>query len=562
MDPDVRQGAAPGRPGASPASGRSLWGHVLRRCALLPLIVLAPLAAVAPRGDHRFNVYWHGGMFRDDPLRIVSHTVATGETYLRLGNFRPLGRMVEKSLDLLAFGAAQLLHLPATVTLRLVTMGAAMLVTVAVVLFAESVLTRGRLFVTPPSTVALLLPYAVAAGLVAAGRNSATTLFGGLYLTTAALVLLVAVAACRLERLRWWHTVLGVSAGGALAVFNEPAYFAVPLATVAVLARGRFVLGQGPRQLLRSAGVRLTALFWAGFLPVFAVVRWVIRGYCADGGCYHGSDLAVDGRGLLVLPARMLAWLPPAQWRAAAGEAPGAWLRGALPVAALLVLALLAVRTFRRLRAAPAPAGRPLVGLALAALALLAFGALPAALSVEVHTNLSGPALWTEGWRDSATTGPAGMLLAVVLFLLALSAGRSARRLAGRSAGRSMRRSAGRSAGRSGGRSAGRSGGRSDGRPAGLVLVVLVCCAAGSVAANKAYADESAGWSTSQLDNRIALAVGAFERGRPGNARRCELLAEALRNNAAKPFQQERYTDSLNMAARAIAGVRFCEAIR
>ncbi|MFC7534248.1 hypothetical protein [Actinoplanes sp. GCM10030250] len=518
----VRRGSAPGQSEETPAPGRSLWGHVLRRCVLMPLIVLVPLAAVAPRGDHRFNIYWHGGMFRDDPLRIVSHTIATGETYLRLGNFRPLGRMVEKALDLLAFLGMQQLHLPAGIALRLVTIGAAILLTFTVVLFAESVLTRGRLFGTPPSVVALLLPYAVGAGLIAAGRNSTTTLFGGLYLTTAALVLLVAVAACRLERLRWWHAVLGLSAGGALAVFNEPAYFAVPLATVTVLVRARFVLGQSPRQMLRAPGVRLTGLLWAGFLPVFAAVRWIIQGYCADGSCYHGSDLAVGDRGLLVLPARMLAWLPPAQWRAATGEAPGAWLWGPLPLAAFLLMAVLVVRTMKKVPASTRPTTRPLAGLALAALALLVFGALPAALSVEVNTNLAGVGLWTEGWRDSATTAPAGMLLAVTLFLLVTRARR---------------------------------------RAAGLALAALVLCAAGSVAANRNYADQSAGWSTSQLDNRIALAMASFERGEAGDARRCALLAEALRNNDSRPFQQQRYTDSLDMAARTIAGVPFCRVI-
>ncbi|MBG0562058.1 hypothetical protein [Actinoplanes aureus] len=522
QQPDIVPGLRRGVSAESPPAGRRLWGHVLRRCVLVPLIVLVPLTAVAARGDHRFNLYWHGGMFRDDPWRIVSHTVASGETYLRLGNFRPLGRMAEKSLDLVAFAGSQLLHLPVNITLRLVTIGAAILLTGSAVLFAESVLTRGRLFAAPPTTVALLLPYGIAAGLVGAGRNSTTTLFGGLYLSTAALVLLVAVAACRLDRLRWWHAVLALSGGGALAIFNEPAYFAVPLATVAALLRGRFVLGQDLRGLLGSAGVRLCALLWAGFLPVFAVVRWIIRGYCADGGCYHGSDLVIDGRGLLVLPARMLAWLPPAQWEAATQKA-GSWAWAVLPVTALLLLTVLAVRTRKLLPSATRPPTRPLAGLALAALALLLFGALPAALSVEVHTNLTGRALWTEGWRDSATTAPAGMLLLVVLAVLVTRAGR---------------------------------------RSAGLVLAGLVLCATGSAAANHAYAGQSAGWQSSQLDNRIALAMSAFERGPAGDVRRCALLAEVLRVNTGKPFQQQRYTDSLDVAARTIAGVPFCEVVR
>ncbi|WP_229069423.1 hypothetical protein [Actinoplanes sp. DH11] len=540
----ARQDTAPPLPDGAQPPGRRLWGHVLRRCLLVPLVVFVPLLAAAPRGDHRFNIYWHGGMFRDDPLRIISHTVATGETYLRLGNFRPLGRMLEKALDTLVLLGAEQLHLSPAITLRLVSLGAAMVLTLAVVLFAESVLTRGRLFASPPSVVALLLPYAVAAGFVAAGRNSTTTLFGGLYLSTAALVLSVAAAACRLERMRWWHGVLAVTAGGALAIFNEPAYFAVPLATAAVLLRGRFVLGQSFRETLTSAGARFAALLWAGFLPVFAGIRRIIQGYCADGGCYHGSDIAVDARALVVLPARMLAWLPPAQWQAATERTGGTWAWGVLPVVTLVVLVVLAARTRKLSAWAARPGTGPLAGLAAAAAILLVFGAMPAALSVEVHTYYTGRALLEQGWRDSATTAPAGMLLAVVLLVL-LSRARPVPSSRVRPVPSGDARP---------GLSSG--GGR---HATGLILGVLVLCATGSAAANRAYADVAAGWQSAQLDNRIALAIGAFEPGEAGNVRRCGLLAEALRSTEDRPLHQKRYTDSLDAAAQALAGVPFCQ---
>lgn len=493
-----------------------LWGHVARRCVLVPAIVLTPLLAVAPSRDHRFNVYWHGGLFRDDPSGIVSHTIASGDAYLRLGNFRPLGRMLEKSLDLLAFTGMQQLGLPATVMLRAVSILAAIGLTLAVVVFAESVLNRGRLIGGTPSTVAMLLPFAVGAGFVAAGQDSTTILFGGLYFSTAAIVLLVAAAACRLDRLRWWNGVLAVTAGAALAVFNEPAYFAVPLATAAVLIRGRFVLGIGPSRLLTSPGMRFAALLWAGFLPVFGTVRWIIRGFCADGGCYQGSDLVVDAKSVLLLPARMTAWLPPLQWRAATGTTDGAWLRGVVPVVAFLLIAALAVRTAGALKGAARPDRRALTGLAAVALVVLACGALLATLSVAVRAAMSGAELWEQGWRDSALTVPGGMLLAVALLLLT---GRRA--------------------------------------PA-VILAALVLCGAVSATANRAYADATATLKTAQLDNRIAAAMGGFERTRAGNTRRCALLDEALQTNQHKPFLQNRYTDSLDLAARTMAGVPFC----
>jgi hypothetical protein len=367
----------------------------------------------------------------------------------------------------------------------------------------------------------LLLPYAVAAGLVAAGRDGPMLLFGGLYLSTAALVLLVAAAACRLRRFRWWHAALAVPAGSALAAFNELAYLSVPLATAAVLLHGRLVLGLRARALLTSAGTRFAALLWLGFLPVFGTVRWLIHGYCAEGGCYQGSDLVLDDRVPTLLPIRMAAWLPPLQWQAATGAATGPWLRGALPVAVLIVLALLAVRSFRLLRVTARP--MPRCGLALAGIAgvTLLLGALPAALSVAVRAAYPASALWQLGWRDSAITVPAGMLLIVTLGLAATRAGRPG---------------------------------------AGLVLAGLTLCATVSATANRAYADADARVLTPpvHLDNRIAQAMAAFEPGPAGNERRCALLDEALRANARNAFLQRRYATALDVGARALAGVPFC----
>ena len=52
-----------------------LWRRVLLRAVLVPLVVLAPLVALAPTADHRFNIYYFGGLYRDHPLRIVPDTL-------------------------------------------------------------------------------------------------------------------------------------------------------------------------------------------------------------------------------------------------------------------------------------------------------------------------------------------------------------------------------------------------------------------------------------------------------------------------------------------------------
>src|SRR4051812_6339817 len=249
----------------------SLWWRALLRAALVPLVVLAPLVALAPTADHRFNIYWHGGLFRDAPPRIVPHTLDSLGGYLRAGNFRPLGRMLEKLLDLVAYTLGDLTGLPINVTLRLVTAAAAVLLGIAALVLAESVVAGGPLLRRAPSTLAAVVPFAVGAGLVAAGRSSPVILFGGLYLTSAALVLAVAAAICRIgpdARVRFWWWLPLVAGGAALAAFNELAYLALPLATAAVAARRRWVLDRPFRGVLRSAPARVLGLLWLGFLPV------------------------------------------------------------------------------------------------------------------------------------------------------------------------------------------------------------------------------------------------------------------------------------------------------
>src|SRR5690349_12954985 len=143
---------------ARPPIGPS-WRRALLRAALAPLVVLAPIVALAPTADHKYNVYWHGGLFRDDPLRIVPDTLDSLPSYLRNGNFRPLGRMLEKLVDLTAYALGEV-GVPANIGLRAVSIAAAMLLGVATLVLAESVATGGRLFRAEPSTVAAVAPFA------------------------------------------------------------------------------------------------------------------------------------------------------------------------------------------------------------------------------------------------------------------------------------------------------------------------------------------------------------------------------------------------------------------
>ncbi|GID25750.1 hypothetical protein [Paractinoplanes brasiliensis] len=498
----------------------ALWRRALLRAVLVPLPVLAPLVALAPSRDHRFNLYWHGGLFRDDPLRIVPHTLDSLPGYLRLGNFRLFGRMLEKALDTAAYALSEVLGLPVNVGFRLVSFLSALLLCVVAVLLAESVVARGELFRRPPSTVAAVVPFGVAAGFVASGGSSPIVLFGGLYLASAALVLGVAAGLCRIDPgrpLRWWWMPLLMLGGAALAAFNEIAALALPLATLAVLLRGWLVLGLSPGRLFTAAPARALSLLWLGFLPIFLAVRVVIQRYCSTGDCYKGSDVRLTADSFQAFPVRAIDWLPPLMWRAAtAGGSARPWLGGTVLVVALIVLGLLARHAIRDLPRLSRVSGRAALALALTAGALVLLGAAMGSLNADVQHLVTG-GKWGWGWRDSAVTTTAGALLVAAALHLV--------------------------------------------RKRGVVLiavVLLALTAAVSAAANKRQRDTTMATPAARLADRIAVEMADFDPGPDGAARRCALRAEFLKLYGDWPFSVHRFDESLEAASQQRAGVAFC----
>ena len=467
-------------------------------------MVLAPLVTLTPSADHRFNIYSNGGLYATHPWRMLPAAVTTVPEFLDLGNFRPLGRVVEWSLDVAAFAPTGLFGLPATIGLRVVSFAAAILLTVAAVVFAEALTARReRLFAGPPSVVSALIPYAVAAGLVAAGRSSTTVLFGGLYFTTGALVLGVAAWLCRGRR----PGPLVLLAGAALAAFNELAYLAVPLATAAVLARA-YLLREKPR-------ARNVALLWLGFLPVFVPVRLIIHRRCAGGGCYVGSDIALGGAPA-ALPDRLVSWLPPLMWQRATGGALLPHLAAAIPALALVALAVLAWGTAKGLHRLPALDRRQALGLAGVAAVLLVLAGALASLNADVQ-RMAAAGLRGQGWRDSGLATVAGSLLVLAFWR----------------------------------------------RYVVVALAVLVLAGAVSAAANKDFREASDGGRYPYLYDRIAQEVAGFDPTPAGDVRRCALRDAFIQTSIANHHgldqrEVERFDMSLDRATRQLAGRRFC----
>jgi hypothetical protein len=277
------------------------------------------------------------------------------------------------------------------------------------------------------------------------------------------------------------------------------------------------MLGVPWRRLATGASARLLALLWLGFLPVFGAVRVVIARDCAAGACYRGSDVHLSGAVATALPERMVAWFPPLMWQSAASG--GKWLGGVVLLLALIILAALAVHAARDLPRL-SPVDRPAAGgLAVTAAALIVLGAALGALNADVQQIVAAHR-WGQGWRDTASTAPAGaLLIAAAAHLM------SPRRwlLTG-------------------------------------LIGVLALGGTVSAAANKRFRDAVMNTPAARLDDRLAQAMADFDPTPAGQARRCELRGEFFTLFKSAPFSLRRFDQAFDTASEQRAGQPFCPA--
>jgi putative flippase GtrA len=493
--------AAPPEPEAHRAGLLDAWSPwVLRhRNAMLVLVtawVVAPLVGLTLRGDERYKIYLFGSRHTEDPVALLRYPFETIDMFMRLGNFRPLGRLWELGQYQLVYELSLLTATPSYVVngvWRVVSAVTLVLVTVWVV---------GRVlrpFVVDVRPFQVLGGFALAASLVAAGNRNPLVVFSGLYLVTAAFTVATAGFFAEPRRFRSgsarglgrlvWAGVLGMAA----ASYNELSYLAVPVSAVVLLVGlGAETLTEPRRQLATVLRSRATAA-WLVFLAVFAAVavptRLRIRHLCSmpDNDCYVASNATVEGWSLRLLVNRVVSAAAPAGWSTTdGGFSPPSLGAG---IAAFLLGAVVATASFLALRAhrsqQPRVERAGAVGLALVGSALVLTNAVVASLSEQLQQGIG----LGDGWRETpgAVAGLALLFVAATLLLASLD------RLQ---------------------------------RPMLLALVVALVLGASVGRAADFNAQRSAserGSATTVLNNRIAVSLVDLDPSPAGDARRCEL---------------------------------------
>ncbi len=484
----------------------------LRRFAVAaPTVLLAvPLVSFSFQRDEMRNIYRDTLRFGTvNPFRMAGHVLEGMGWLVRIGNFRPVGRFADHVQRVSLFEAAEATGLAPYFVLGLVRL--AMLGALALVAFGFiAKIATGGGDPDGPGWARLaalsLAPALIAVCLVAGGRDSPIVYFPFLFLGSAIVVLgvpqLVArdrdFAVRRVKVAEW--AGLGLL-GAATTMILEVVYIALPLTLVFIAARA-MAAGASWRRLVKMAVTRRFAALSAGFLAVFAPVRWMIEGHCRDGDCYIGSDLTPRGFTLDVFGGRMATGAPFAGWVHNADVMGSADLRvgfGDLagnPFLALMLLAVIGITAARAARAGRGPDGsggaaaRAAAGLGLAAVCLVVLPSAMIAMSRLVQRDR-----WPigYGWRDTVLVQIGWAVGAVAIALIV------ADRLAGRS--KAVR------------------------RIGTAALAAAVCLGlAGTLLANLRLARVDRSDPLAAVTNAIAAAAINFDPSEAGNERRCELI--------------------------------------
>jgi hypothetical protein len=159
----------------------------------------------------------------------------------------------------------------------------------------------------------------------------------------------------------------------------------------------------------------------------------------------------------------------------------------------------------------------PAAALAVVAATLLVLGAGLGALNADVQQIVAAHR-WGQGWRDTASTAPAGaLLIAAAAHLM------SPRRWL-------------------------------------LAALIGVLALGGTVsaAANKRFRDTVMNSAAARLDDRLAQAMADFDPTPAGVARRCALRGDFFAMFKSAPFSLRRFDQAFDTAARQHSGRQFC----
>ena len=279
------------------------------------LIGTVPLAGFAFHFDERRTVYRNAYSGTDNPLDAIRYSYRSIDTFLEVGNFRPVGRFFQSLVNGFAFEAAEATGLPPHAVHGALRLVAVLILAVLAVRVVTSLMIAAG---CRPHPVVLLYPLALGATLVANGRSGPLVYFSVVFVGAAALSLAVCLAVTRDDDMRSRRMrardVLPLALLGAVAaMYHDLVYVAPPLAAAFMVARAT-AAGLPLRRIVHTAAFGRWLSLSVGFLAIFVPARLEIAGRCARNPCYPPSEISVSGDIPEILATRVLSGAPPSGW--------------------------------------------------------------------------------------------------------------------------------------------------------------------------------------------------------------------------------------------------------
>jgi hypothetical protein len=512
---------------------RGSLGETAVHAGVLGFLMGVPLIGHPPIDDDRFDIFHWGAHYAESPLRIVPDQFSLIGFYLtKYGNFRPVGRILERAQDTIVWIVSSSLGVPMHIVLRGFFAASMAIFAMAVVLLAGTLTQTGGSKSTRVNAATALVPVSLAALLIASGHDAPIVNFADLYLQTMALVLLICAyfarqpaIANRSSRTRAGRYVVWFLVGLLTASLNELALLALPMVVAVFGIRVFWIDRIRPREALESDRGRLLVSFVAGFSLVFVPIRYLVLLRCARDPCYWPTTLLIATDSPRVALGRATTWFPTQAWRTATAGSEDVWAIPTAPTVILIVLACwITARCFRAALNATLASRRARAGLTLLGVTLITLGA---ALGGSTAYLLAGQIESQAGWRDTIITMIGGSMVLAALTEASLRRGSR----------------------------------RGERFIAFLLLGIWSMAVALTLLANTAWTATMRTDAGFRPYVRMSLALTDPVPSDAENAMRCDILQPVLQEMAADPNQSYafgRLEDALNTATRALIGEDFC----
>ena len=279
------------------------------------MAVVAPLVGFSLQSDERVTFFLKSTTYGLNPWPMVTDEWGNIGSFVAAGNFRPTGRVFESLHQRFQMEIAAATGVPPHVVNGLLRLAIiALLVHLVCALVGRIVNVdsdRDR------HTVFGLTSLAVAAVLVAGGRNSSLVAFTLPVLVATAIVLAAPLIIVRPDgfvtrRLTGGERALMLALGAFLATFYDLVYAAPLVAAGLILAVS--VARAIPVALVpRLASTQRMLFALGGFLLIFVPTRLWIASACRE-ACYDASEVALNSHAIRLFPDRILTGMPPTGW--------------------------------------------------------------------------------------------------------------------------------------------------------------------------------------------------------------------------------------------------------